>query len=38
MTRYIADIPQTLPEPLTIEVRGECYMDKEAFAKLNEET
>lgn len=35
--RYIADIPQTLPEPLTIEVRGECYMDKEAFAKLNEE-
>lgn len=35
--RYIADIPQTLPEPLTIEVRGECYMGKEAFAKLNEE-
>ena len=34
---YIADIPQTLPEPLTTEVRGECYMDKEAFAKLNEE-
>lgn len=35
--RYIADILQTLPEPLTIEVRGECYMGKEAFAKLNEE-
>ena len=29
--RYIADIPQTLPEPLTIEVRGECYMGKEAL-------
>lgn len=35
--RYIKDIPQTLPEPLTTEVRGECYMGKEAFAKLNEE-
>ncbi|BAQ57698.1 DNA ligase [Lactobacillus acetotolerans] len=35
--RYIKDIPQTLPEPLTTEVRGECYMDKEAFAKLNKE-
>lgn len=35
--RYISDIPQTLPEPLTIEVRGECYMGKEAFAKLNQE-
>lgn len=35
--RYISDIPQTLPEPLTIEVRGECYMGKEAFAKLNKE-
>ncbi len=34
--RYIPDIPQTLPEPLTTEVRGECYMGKEAFAKLNE--
>lgn len=32
----IADIPQTLPEPLTIEVRGECLMPKAAFAKLNE--
>jgi DNA ligase (NAD+) len=31
----ITDIPQTLPEPLTIEVRGECYMPKAAFAKLN---
>lgn len=35
--RYISDIPQTLPENLTIEVRGECYMGKEAFAKLNKE-
>ncbi len=35
--RYIKDIPQVLPEPLTTEVRGECYMGKEAFAKLNEE-
>lgn len=35
--RFIRDIPQTLPEPLTTEVRGECYMGKEAFAKLNAE-
>ncbi|GBG04818.1 NAD-dependent DNA ligase LigA [Lactobacillus rodentium] len=35
--RFIKDIPQTLPEPLTIEVRGECYMGKESFAKLNTE-
>jgi DNA ligase (NAD+) len=35
--RYIKDIPQTLPQPLTTEVRGECYMGKEAFAKLNAE-
>lgn len=35
--RFIADIPQTLPQPLTTEVRGECYMGKKAFAKLNAE-
>ncbi|MFR0600370.1 NAD-dependent DNA ligase LigA [Lactobacillus equicursoris] len=35
--RYIQDVPQTLPENLTTEVRGECYMGKEAFAKLNAE-
>lgn len=35
--KFIKDIPQTLPEPLTTEVRGECYMEKEAFAKLNAE-
>ncbi|MDO4912896.1 MAG: NAD-dependent DNA ligase LigA [Lactobacillus sp.] len=33
--RYIKDVPQELPEPLTIEVRGECYMGKDAFLKLN---
>lgn len=35
--RYIQDVPQTLPEKLTTEVRGECYMGKKAFAKLNAE-
>lgn len=35
--KYISDIPQILPQPLTTEVRGECYMGKEAFAKLNAE-
>ena len=35
--RFISDIPQTLSEKLTTEVRGECYMGKEAFAKLNQE-
>lgn len=35
--RFISDIPQTLPEKLTTEVRGECYMGKEAFTKLNQE-
>lgn len=35
--KYISDIPQILPEKLTTEVRGECFMGKEAFAKLNKE-
>ncbi|KRL62668.1 NAD-dependent DNA ligase LigA [Lactobacillus psittaci] len=35
--QFISDIPKTLPEKLTTEVRGECYMGKEAFLKLNEE-
>lgn len=35
--KYIKDVPQKLPEAITTEVRGECYMDKEAFAKLNQE-
>ncbi len=35
--RYIKDIPRVLPEKITTEVRGECYMSKEAFASLNKE-
>lgn len=35
--RYIKDIPQVLSEKITTEVRGECYMSKEAFASLNKE-
>lgn len=35
--KYIKDVPQKLPEAITTEVRGECYMGKEAFAKLNKE-
>ena len=31
----IDSIPKTLPEPLSIEVRGECYMPKAAFEALN---
>jgi DNA ligase (NAD+) len=35
--RYIADIPQTLPQdaPAIVEVRGEVYMEKAAFTALN---
>ena len=32
----IASIPHELKRPLTVEVRGECYMPKAAFAALNE--
>lgn len=32
----IASIPHKLTRPLTIDVRGECYMPKDAFAALNE--
>ncbi|WP_429971865.1 NAD-dependent DNA ligase LigA [Fructilactobacillus sp. Tb1] len=32
----IKSIPQTLTRPIDIEVRGECYMGKEEFLKLNE--
>ncbi|EEU20499.1 NAD-dependent DNA ligase LigA [Lactobacillus mulieris] len=35
--QYIDDIPKILPEKLTTEVRGECYMGKAAFLKLNTE-
>ncbi|MCD2255144.1 NAD-dependent DNA ligase LigA [Lactobacillus sp. CC-MHH1034] len=33
----IDSIPKLLPEPLSIEVRGECYMPKTAFEKLNKQ-
>jgi len=33
----IADIPVELNEPISIEVRGEVYMPKAAFADLNEQ-
>ncbi|MFC6179722.1 NAD-dependent DNA ligase LigA [Lactiplantibacillus daowaiensis] len=32
----IESIPHQLSRPLTVEVRGECYMPKAAFAALNE--
>ena len=31
----IQNIPQTLAQPLDLEVRGECFMPKAAFARLN---
>lgn len=34
--QLIKDVPKVLPEPLSLEFRGECYMPKQAFAKLNE--
>ncbi|MBD7894415.1 NAD-dependent DNA ligase LigA [Limosilactobacillus sp. Sa3CUN2] len=33
--KTIKSVPQVLPEPLSVEFRGECYMPKESFAKLN---
>lgn len=33
--KTVSSIPQTLPEPIDLEVRGECYMPKESFEKLN---
>lgn len=33
--KTIADVPKILPEPLSMEFRGECYMPKKAFADLN---
>jgi DNA ligase (NAD+) len=35
--RTIESIPQTLTLPLTFHVRGECYMRRSVFARLNEE-
>lgn len=35
--KTIKSIPPKLAEPLSLEFRGECFMPKAAFAKLNEE-
>ncbi len=35
--KTIKNIPLSLPNDITIEVRGEIYMPKSSFAKLNEE-
>lgn len=35
--RTIASLPKTLPEPITIEVRGEVYMSNETFLRLRAE-
>lgn len=34
--KTIKAVPQKLPQPLDVEVRGECYMPVSSFAKLNE--
>lgn len=34
--KTVRSIPMTLPEAISIEVRGECYMPKESFMKLNQ--
>ncbi len=33
----IKSVPHELPEPLSLEFRGECYMPKASFVKLNQE-
>ena len=33
--KRVKDIPFTLPEPLDITVRGECYMPKASFERVN---
>lgn len=33
--KRVKDIPLTLPEPLDITVRGECYMPKTSFGRVN---
>lgn len=35
--KTIKTIPQKLDKPLTFEVRGECFMSKKEFLRLNEE-
>ncbi|KRL82850.1 NAD-dependent DNA ligase LigA [Ligilactobacillus equi] len=34
--KTIKAIPLTLKEPVSVEVRGECYMPKDSFVKLNQ--
>ena len=34
--KTIKAVPMQLTEPVTVEVRGECYMPKESFVALNE--
>ncbi|OJG21542.1 DNA ligase [Enterococcus columbae DSM 7374 = ATCC 51263] len=34
--KTVRSIPMTLAEPISIEVRGECYMPKQSFQQLNE--
>lgn len=34
--RQVTSIPHQLPEAIDLEVRGECYMPKESFVKLND--
>lgn len=33
----IKSVPHELPEPLSLEFRGECYMPKKSFVNLNQE-
>ena len=35
--KTIKSVPHELPEPLSLEFRGECYMPKASFVKLNQE-
>ena len=35
--KTIKSIPHQLSRPITVEVRGECYMPKESFVKLNQQ-
>lgn len=35
--KTIASVPLKLQQPVTVEVRGECFMPKRAFKKINEQ-
>lgn len=35
--KTVKSIPLRLKEPISVEVRGECYMPKESFVKLNQQ-